>query len=258
MGSAPRSGRHLHPMPTNIRLEAVLMALGSEQGAVQNPFVKYAREAGWVYLSPDQARELRRGEDTSPVLDDVLIDQLQKLNPGVVDRIRAEELVGRLVRVRTTIDGNLDAWEFLKGLKTVFVEAEGRERNIRFVDPERVDANAFHVTDEFTFCPGTPPAVRTDVQFHVNGVPVLVVETKSAKLRDGDQQALSDIKYYHQHGGELFAVTQLFAVTHLIRFLYGATWNTHRKALLNWRDEQAGDFEALCKAFVEPRRLVRV
>jgi type I restriction enzyme R subunit len=234
------------------------MGLGGEMAAVQNPFVRYARQAGWTYLSPDDARQFRRGDDTSPVLDEVLIDQLQRLNPGVVDRQKAEELVGRLVRVRTTIDGNLDAWEFLKGLRTVFVEAEGRERNVRFIDPDRIDANTFHVTDEFTFTTGTPPAVRTDVQFHVNGVPVLVVETKSAKLRDGDQQALGDIKYYHQHGGELFAITQLFAVTHLIRFLYGATWNTGRKGLLNWRDEQAGDFEALCKAFVEPRRLVRV
>src|SRR4051812_3092385 len=131
------------------------MALGSEQGAVQNPFVKYALAAGWVYLSPDDARQLRRGEDTSPVLDGVLIDQLQKLNPGVVDRARAEELIGRLVRVRASIEGNLDAWEFLRGLKTVFVEAEGRERNVRFVDPDRIDANAFHVTDEFTFSTGT-------------------------------------------------------------------------------------------------------
>src|SRR5262249_43465696 len=81
------------------------MSLGSEAGAVQNPFVKYAQQAGWVYLSPDDARSLRRGADTSPVLDEVLIDQLQKLNPGVVDRDRAEELVGRLVRVRTTIEG---------------------------------------------------------------------------------------------------------------------------------------------------------
>src|SRR5579863_4465654 len=60
-----------------------VMALGSEQGAVQNPFVKYAQQAGWVYLSPDDARTLRKGEDTSPVLDEVLIDQLQNPNPGI-------------------------------------------------------------------------------------------------------------------------------------------------------------------------------
>jgi type I restriction enzyme R subunit len=85
------------------------MSLGGEMAAVQNPFVKYAQEAGWVYLSPDEARAFRRGEDTSPVLDEVLVDQLQKLNSGVVDRVKAEELVGRFVRVRLNIEGNQDA-----------------------------------------------------------------------------------------------------------------------------------------------------
>jgi type I restriction enzyme R subunit len=43
-----------------------------------------------------------------------------------VDHLRAEEVARRLVRVRPSIEGNLDAWEFLKGLKTAFVEAEKR------------------------------------------------------------------------------------------------------------------------------------
>ena len=59
------------------------MAVGGEKGAVQNPFVRYAQEAGWTYLSPEQALDLRRGI-TSPVLDSVLVRQLQRLNPGVV------------------------------------------------------------------------------------------------------------------------------------------------------------------------------
>lgn len=50
----------------------------------------------------------------------------------------------------------------------------------------------------------------------------------------------------------------MFGLTHLLQFYYGATWNPSRKGLLNWRDEQAGDFEALCKAFIDPRRLLRV
>ncbi len=51
---------------------------------------------------------------------------------------------------------------------------------------------------------------------------------------------------------------QVFALTHLIQFYYGATWNLSRKGLFNWRDEQAGDFETLVKTFVSPRRLLRV
>lgn len=49
-----------------------------EKGAVQNPFLRYAQEAGWTYLSIGQAP----ARDTSPVLDSVLVRQLQCLNPG--------------------------------------------------------------------------------------------------------------------------------------------------------------------------------
>jgi len=37
------------------------MPLGGERSAVQNPFLRYATEAGWSYLSPEEALNLRRG-----------------------------------------------------------------------------------------------------------------------------------------------------------------------------------------------------
>ena len=194
---------------------------------------------------------------TSPFLDSILIDRIQRLNPGVVDNIRAEQIRNRLAVVRPTIEGNLNAWEWLKGLKTVFVELERRERNVRLLDPTCLENNTFHVTDELTFSNGTPPDIRTDINFFINGFPILVTETKAATQIDGISKALDDIRYYHKHGAELLAVTQMFSVTHLIRFLYGATWNLSRKGLFNWRDEQAGDFETLVKTFVAPRRMMR-
>jgi type I restriction enzyme R subunit len=233
------------------------MTIGGERAAVQNPFVRYAQEAGWSYLSPEQALDLRRGV-TSPVLDAVLLEQLQRLNPGVVDHLRAEQVRDRLVRVRPNIEGNLQAWEYLKGLKTVFVEVERRERNVRLLDPAHVEANRYHVTDEFTFSNGTPPDIRTDLMFFVNGVPVIVGETKSARQTEGVAQAFDDIRYYHEHGPELLALLQIHALTHLVQFYYGATWNLSRKGLFNWRDEQAGDFETLVKTFVAPRRVLRL
>ena len=41
------------------------MKLSSERTVVQNPLIRYATEAGWTYMSPDDALRLRRGE-TSP------------------------------------------------------------------------------------------------------------------------------------------------------------------------------------------------
>ena len=130
------------------------MTVGSERGTVQNPLIRYAEEAGWHYLSPKEALRLRRGKE-GLVLHDILVHQLQRLNPGVVDLTRAEELIRRLTAIRPSIEGNLEAWEYLAGLKTVYVEEERREQNVCFLDPERVEADTFHVTDEFTFVSGT-------------------------------------------------------------------------------------------------------
>ena len=84
--------------------------LSSERHTVQNPLVRYAEEAGWTYLEPEEALRLRRGE-TSPILWDVFVEQVQGLNPGRVDHLEAEEIAKRLQRVPPNIEGNLDAWE---------------------------------------------------------------------------------------------------------------------------------------------------
>jgi type I restriction enzyme R subunit len=237
------------------------VTLGSERGALQRPFLLYATEAGWSYVSSEQALDLRRGV-TSPILDSVLVRQLQRLNPGVVDAAHAEELARQIARVRPNIEGNFDAWQYLKGVKTVFVAEEKRERNLKLLDGEDLGRNCFHVTDELTFSNGVPPDIRTDVTFFVNGIPVIVVETKSATRLEGIAEAFDDIRYYHEKGPELLAVVQVHALTHLAHFFYGATWDLSRKGLFNWRDEQSSDrrpdFESLVKSFVAPRRVLRV
>ncbi len=234
------------------------MTIGGERATVQNPFLRYAEEAGWTYLTPEQALDLRRGL-VSPVLDSVLIDQLQRLNPGIVDHPKAEQIRDRIIRVRPNIEGNQDAWEYLRGLKTAFVEIEKRERNLTLIDFDHLEGNLYHVTDELTFSNGTPPDIRTDLSFFINGVPVIVGETKSARRREGIAEAFDDIRYYHRNGPELLALMQVYTLTHLVHFYYGATWSLSRKGLFNWRDEQAGgDFESLVKSFVAPRRIVRV
>ncbi len=240
-----------------------MSALGGEKGAVQKPLVRYATEADWKYLPPDETLRLRRGE-SGVILHDVFVGQLQKLNPGVVDLHRAEEVARRLTIVPPSIEGNLQAWEFLSGLKTVFVEAERRERNVKLLDPDHPDANVFHVTDEFSYTSGAGKAIRPDVVFLINGIPVLVVETKAATRLEGIAEALDQIRRYHQQQPELFAILQLHALTHLVQFYYGATWNLSRKALFNWREELGGsgvgqpDFESLVKNFIVPRRVLRV
>jgi len=234
------------------------MTTGSERGSVQNPFVRYASAIGWTYLTREQALELR-GNESGIVFMDVLVDQLVGLNPNVVNRDRAVDLAHRIVRALPNIKGNEDVWEYLRGLKKVFVEEESRERDVRFLDVHDPSKNVFHVTDEFSFRPRPDAeAIRFDVALLINGIPVVLIEAKSATKRDGMAEALAQVRRYHEQGPEALAVLQLFAITHLHKFLYGATWNANRKSLYNWRDEIAGNYEDLVKAFVAPERVLRV
>lgn len=235
-----------------------MRSLLRERDTVQAPIIKYAVEAGWSYIPPGEAMRLRGGED-QPVLRRVLVDQLQRLNPGVVTTAtKAEEVVDRLVRVRRDIEGNREAWEYLRGLRTVFIESERRERNVRLIDHVNPESNLFHVTDEFRFRSGQS-SIRADIVFLINGVPVIIMETKSAARMEGVAEAFEQLRRYHRDAPELMAQAQLFAITHLIEFLYGATWSMSLRTLFSWRDELPGsDFETLVKSFVAPRRVLRV
>lgn len=229
---------------------------GTEVGSVQFPLINYATQVGWKHLTPDTVLQLRGGED-GLLLREIFLTQVQRLNSGVVDHARAEELAKRLGRVLPRIEGNLEAWEYLRGLKTVFVPEEGRERDVHLLSPDR-EQNSYHVTEELRFFNGTH-RIRIDVAFFINGIPVLLVETKAATKLEGIADALDQVRRYHREGPELMALMQVHTLTHMVGYYYGPTWSLSRKALFNWRDESAGDdFETLVKSFVHPQRLVRM
>lgn len=237
------------------------MSLASERHTVQLSLIRYAIAAGWSYVPPDEALRLRGGDD-QPFLRETLIERLQALNPGVVDSVaKAEEVINHLLSVRPDIEGNYAVWEYLKGRKTIFVERERRERNLRLLDLDHPEHNRFHVTDEFVFHKGTQ-RIRADVVLLINGIPVIVVETKAATLPDGIAKAFEQIERYHREGPELLAQLQIFVLTNLATFLYGATWSLSSKALLNWRADinQTGrlDFETLVKTFLDQHRVLRI
>ena len=234
----------------------MMTSLGGERSSVQNTLIEYATGIGWEYISPADALRLRSVK-TGLVFREIFINQMQTLNPDFMNQQLAEELIKRLERVPPNIEGDLVAWEYLKGLKTIFVPAEDRERNVVFIDTENIDRNTFQVTDEFAFTNGSK-TIRPDIVFLINGVPVFLIETKAAHKIDGISEALDQIRRYHRECPELLAILQLYALTHLIRYYYSVTWNMSVKGLFNWKEETVGDFETLVKTFFDKHRVVKV
>lgn len=234
--------------------------LGGEKGAVQNALVKYACDVGWNYLKPEEAERLRGGR-TGLVFREVFGDQLRKMN-DFIDTSMIEDKTRELERLPARKEGNLQAWEYLKGLKTVFLKKENREKNVVIIDKDSKN-NVYQVTDEFHFTNGTKTN-RYDVVFLINGVPVFFVETKAvAKFmgRNADREsivadALDQIRRYHRETPEAMTLFQVFTATNIINFLYAATWSLEAKSIFNWKTEsEARNFEELVKSFFDRQRM---
>jgi type I restriction enzyme R subunit len=231
-------------------------SLASERATVQNPLVAYAAEIGWQHLQREMALTLRQGAGGT-LLYSVLRDKLIALNPGVVTAESADQIIGRLESVRTNIEGNAEILAWLRGERSVFVEAEKRQRNVTVIDFDHPANNTFHVTDEWEYTNGQYTN-RADVVFLINGIPVAVVETKGAAKREALDEGLTQIRRYHRETPEMLTAPQVFDVTHLIDFYYGVTWSLDRKDLFNWRDEEPGNFERKVKRFFARERFLRL
>jgi type I restriction enzyme, R subunit len=228
----------------------------SERSAVQNPMLKYAQQIGWEYVRPEDALALR-GSDTGIYFNGILEAQLIRLNPGVVDLTRTPDILRRLNLFKPNIDGNREAHLWMRGEQSVFVAEENRERNVKVIDFENPENNVFQVTDEW-YQKGVVFNNRADVVFLINGIPVALAELKDATKQDGLALGVDQIRRYHRETPEMFVATQVFEVTQLLDFFYGVTWNTSRKNLFNWRDEQPGNYEAKVKAFFNRPRFLRL
>jgi len=221
----------------------------SEYSAVQKPMLDYAEQIGWAKVSRDEALHLRGGE-SGLYFTDILRQQLIALNPGIVDVARANEIIRQLTLLRPTIEGNRDALSWLRGQQSVFVPEQNRELNVRLIDYDQPEHNILQVTSEWVQRnPRT--ANRADVVFLINGIPVALAETKNVTRSDGIAEGIKQLRRYLEETPELFLATQVFEVTHLIDFWYGATWTISRKDLFNWKDVEPGNYERKVKRFFD-------
>ena len=226
----------------------------SERREVQDPLIRYAVEGGWTYLSADDALTLRGGE-AGLYFGQVLADQLRRLNPGIA--FDPQAVLRQLENARPGIEGNYEILLHLRGERSVYDPGQKRELNLRLVDFDEPGNNVYHVTDEWAYTNGRHTN-RADVMFLVNGIPVVMVETKGAGHADGIERGLTQVRRYHRETPELVTPPQVWNVTHFHDFYYGVTWALDRKQVFNWKEEAPGDFERKVRAFFDRPRLLRV
>ena len=232
------------------------MATPTEHKTVQARILKYAQAIGWTFV-PRKEAEHRRGFDPdmppkeraknrSLFFDDLLDAKVREFNP------RYAEAGGALLRqfryFHTDIYGNQKFVEYLRNRGTYSDHKERRERDLILIDYNDPARNVYEVTEEFAFH-NSRYGTREDVVFLINGIPVLVIECKNASKDEAIALGVDQIRRYHDETPELFVPEQIFTATDAIGFSYGATWNTVRRNIFNWKDEEVGKLEAKVKSF---------
>ena len=244
-------------MATRKDVKPVLPKLAVEASTVQFPLVDHVVSVGWLPVTDTAALSKRHGEG-GLFLYDELEAALLRLNPGVVTAADVPGIVQRLESLPSTMQGNQEMLEWLRGRKTLYVDAEKRHRNVRLVDFERTSNNVLQVTWEWPYRNGTRKGNRADVMFVINGVPVAIVENKNPKSKDAMSKALVQLRRYELETPEMLAAPQVFNITHLIEYFYGVTWNYQRKFVFNWKEEKPGSYEERVKHFFDRARFLRM
>lgn len=227
----------------------------SEGDSVQFPMVVHADEIGWTPLTPDEAKRRRGGEDVMLFRDDVRA-KLQQFNPWLPDDA-VRQIVETLEAVRPNIEGNREMLRWLRGERSWHDEAEKRQRPVKLIDFDHLNANAFHVTWEWKLKPPARKGNRADVMFLVNGIPVCIVEHKNPKDRDAVDRAVIQLRRYEEETPELLAAPQLFNATHLFDYWFGVTWNATRRGMARWKERPDEAYRFAVQSFFERTDFLR-
>ena len=231
-------------------------SLASERETVQDPLIKYVSEIGWEFVPRKKAERLRGGTQ-GLLFSSIIKEGLIALNPGLITSKKVGEVIHKIESVCYDIRGNRDALGWMRGEKSIYSEGEKRELNVSVIDYANPDNNVFQVTDEWTTV-GARHNRRADVVFLINGIPVAIVETKSATKKDAIEEGVTQIRQYHRDTPGMLALPQVFDVTNLLELHYGATWNMEAKNIFNWKDEERGDFERKVKKFFDHERFLKL
>ena len=181
------------------------MALPSFQEKLisQLPAVALLQNLGYKYLSPEEAVEARGDRRGSVLLDKILTDQLRNQN-AILFRGRKYpfsegNIFAAVQALKDIVDDGLlptneKAYDLLCMGKSLQQSVEGDTKSfqLNYIDWERPENNAYHVTEEFVVeRSGSQETRRPDIVLFVNGIPLVVIECKRPDMKDPIGQAIS-------------------------------------------------------------------
>ncbi len=211
--------------------------LPNEYTVVERPLIDQLKCMGWQHLAGDidVPYLTKRGNFREVLLTERLHEALRRINvddagnPWLDDR-RVNEAIGALGRLGAykLMEANQAATELL--LKGTVVEGDpvrhgGKDQTVRYIDFAYPERNDFLVINQFRVdVPGGQTYIVPDLVLFVNGIPLVVIECKSAAATNPMEEGITQLLRYSNQREWVEADEGVERLFHYNQFLVSTFW----------------------------------
>lgn len=221
-----------------------------ELSHVERPFMEQLKNLGWSTLELPMQQvpgQSFRSSFSEVVLTPKLQSALKKINPFLTDG-QVDEVVRKITTFdkSSLIENNQKVLNCLLENTTVSCNEETGELSptVRFIDFENIENNYFTAISQFKVSvTGTDHHIIPDIVLFVNGLPVVVVECKSSKVKEPIPEAIDQLLRYSEQRGdtgegnkELFYYNQFIITTCRTEAKFGTITTGIEKLFYRWTD----------------------
>ena len=223
-----------------------------ERNHVEKPLLEQLCGLGWeiIDLTDEKQKpgDTFRESFTEVVMLPVLREQLKVINPWLEDD-QVEEVVRQLTASfpgRGLIENNKHVLRLLLENTSVSENRQTGENSptVRFIDFKNRDNNRFIAVCQFKVrILGTEHHIIPDIVLFLNGLPVVVVECKSPKVKDAIPEAIDQMRRYSEQRGvtgegspPLFYFNQFVVATCRQEAKFGTITTHSEKHFYRWTD----------------------
>lgn len=226
-----------------------------EYSHVEKPFIEQLKGLGWntgknqvleleMQQTPEQSY---RTSFSEVVLQPKLRQALIAINPFLTDG-QVDEVVRKITTFQknSLIENNQQVLTYLLENTTVSTNEQTGELSptVRFIDFENLENNVFTAISQFKVkVTGTDHHIIPDIVLFVNGLPIVVVEAKSSKVKEPIAEAIDQLMRYSEQRGdtgegnkELFFYNQFIITTCRTEAKFGTITTGIEKHFYRWTD----------------------
>jgi type I restriction enzyme R subunit len=239
----------------------------NENWLSQLPAIELLVNMGYKFISPPDAYAQRQGRTSNVILEDVLREQLKKINSiqyrGGEYLFSEENIQSAIQKLKSVkYDGLLRTNAKLYDLMTLgtsleqTIEGDSKSYTLKYIDWSNFDNNVFHVTVEYSVERSRSiKTARPDIVLFVNGLPFCVIECKAPSVDVQEAVKQSIRNQSDTYIPKLFVLSQMVIGVNKNEALY-ATVGTGTKFWTKWKekalDGESGELKKLTELINKP------